>query len=67
MTPPQVLRVFRELGIDCIGKNLFIEKMAFLSMSNICFHEWAIFQEQYFLGQFPGNSFQYNNIVIPMK
>ena len=52
--------------IDCIGKYISVEKMAFLSMPNICFHEaqisWTIF-----LSQFPGNFFDYNNILFTMK
>ena len=66
------LECLEELDIDCIGKYIFIEKMAFLSMSNICFHDHAFTNGQnswnnYFLGQFPGNSFEYSNILIPMK
>ena len=44
-----------------------MEKMAFLSMPNICFCRWTDFLELYFLRQFPGNFFHYNNILITMK
>ena len=51
-----------QLGIiDGIGKYLLMERMAFLSILNICFHE-----AQYFLRHLP-EFFNYNNILITMN
>ena len=47
--------------VDCIGKYFLIEKIAFLSISNICFHE-AQFSWIGTFCQFPGNSFHQSNI-----
>ena len=49
-----------------IGKHFLIEKMTFTPMPNICFHDAQISWNNIFC-QFPGNFFDYNNILTLIK
>ena len=67
MTPPWMLSISRAAKkIDCISKYFLMEKMAFMAIPNICFHEAQISERQFFC-HFPINFFDFFNNILNMK